>query len=66
MGEYKFTSWAIHMIMLILFSILVGWVLHEWRGARSRTKLTVGVSFLVLVGAVLALTWGNHLGEIAK
>jgi len=66
MGEYKFTSWAIHMIMLILFSTLVGWVLHEWRGARSRTKLTVGVSFLVLVGAVLALTWGNHLGEIAK
>ena len=66
MGEYKFTSWAIHMIMLILFSILVGWMLHEWRGTRTRAKLAVGVAFLVLVGAVLALTWGNHLGEIAK
>jgi L-rhamnose-H+ transport protein len=65
MGEYKFTSWAIHMIMLILFSILVGWLLHEWRAARRVTKLAVSFAFLVLVGAVLALTYGNHLAEIA-
>ena len=65
MGEFKFTSWAIHMIMLILFSILVGWFLHEWRGARPATKGTVGFAFLVLVGAVLALTFGNHLAEAA-
>jgi L-rhamnose-H+ transport protein len=65
MGDYKFTSWAIHMIMLILFSIVVGWVFHEWRGSRSRTRLAVGVAFIVLVGAVLALTWGNHLAEIS-
>jgi len=65
MGNYQFTSWAIHMIMLILFSIVVGWVFHEWRGSRSRTKLSVGLAFIVLVGAVLALTWGNHLAEIS-
>jgi len=65
MGEYKFTSWAIHMIMLILFSILVGWVLREWRGARGVTKHAVGVAFVVLVLAVLALTYGNHLAEAA-
>ena len=65
MGDYKFTSWAIHMIMLILFSILVGWLLREWRGARPVTKTAVGVAFLILVGAVLALTYGNHLAEIS-
>ena len=65
MGDYKFTSWAIHMIMLILFSIVVGWVLHEWRGARRVTQLAVGFAFLVLVAAVLALTYGNHLAEVA-
>jgi L-rhamnose-H+ transport protein len=65
MGDYKFTSWAIHMIMLILFSIIVGWFLHEWRGARSKTKLAVAVAFCVLVGAVLSLTYGNHLAELA-
>ena len=64
MGNYKFTSWAIHMIMLILFSIVVGVVLREWRGARMTTKTAVGFAFAVLVGAVLMLTWGNHLAEI--
>lgn len=65
MGDYKFTSWAIHMIMLILFSIVVGMVLREWRGARLTTRTAVGVAFTVLLGAVLMLTYGNHLGEIA-
>jgi len=65
MGDYQFTSWAIHMIMLILFSIAVGVVLREWCGARSVTKFAVGVAFVVLVGAVLSLTYGNHVAEIA-
>jgi len=64
MGEYKFTSWAIHMIMLILFSIVVGVILREWRGVRNSTRVTVAIAFVVLVGAVLALTYGNHLGEL--
>jgi L-rhamnose-H+ transport protein len=65
MGDYKFTSWAIHMIMLILFSIVVGMVLREWRGVRLTTRTAVGTAFTVLLGAVLMLTYGNHLGEIA-
>jgi len=66
MGDYKFTSWAIHMIMLIAFSIVVGVILHEWRGSGNLTRLTVGIAFAILVGAVLSLTYGNHLAEIAK
>jgi len=65
MGDYQFTSWAIHMIMLILFSIVVGVLLREWRGAQPPTKYTVSVAFIILVGAVLALTYGNHLAELA-
>lgn len=65
MGDYQFTSWAIHMIMLILFSMLVGAILREWRGSRLATKLAVAVAVLVLAGAVLSLTYGNHLAEIA-
>lgn len=66
MGDYKFTSWAIHMIMLILFSIIVGVVLHEWRGSRRATRLAVGCAFLVLVAAVWSLTYGNHLADLAN
>jgi L-rhamnose-H+ transport protein len=66
MGDYKFTSWAIHMIMLILFSIVVGVVLREWRGSRVMTKSAVGIAFAVLLGAVLLLTYGNHLAELSS
>jgi L-rhamnose-H+ transport protein len=65
MGNFQFTSWAIHMIMLILFSIVVGVVLREWRGSRLQTKTAVGIAFSVLLGAVLIMTYGNHLGELA-
>jgi L-rhamnose-H+ transport protein len=65
MGDYKFTSWAIHMIMLILFSLIIGSVLREWRGTRRATKIVVDLAFVVLVCAVLFLTYGNHLAEIA-
>ena len=65
MGHYKFTSWAIHMIMLVLFSNLVGMVLREWRTCRRLTHTVIGIALIVLVGAVLLLTYGNYLGDLA-
>jgi L-rhamnose-H+ transport protein len=66
MGHYKFTSWAIHMIMLVLLSNLVGVVLREWRTCRRLTHATIALALLVLVGAVLLLTYGNYLGDLAS
>ena len=65
MGTYKFTSWAIHMIMLVLLSNVVGIVLREWRTCRRLTHTTIGAALAVLVGAVLLLTYGNYLGDLA-
>ena len=66
LGEkFAFTSWAIHMIMLVLFSNLLGVMLQEWRQCRRLTHVTVGFALLVLVAAVVALTYGNHIGDIA-
>jgi L-rhamnose-H+ transport protein len=65
MGQYKFTSWAIHMIMLVLISNVVGMLLREWRPCRSATRRTIRVALVVLVGAVLLLTYGNYVGESA-
>jgi L-rhamnose-H+ transport protein len=64
MGTYKFTSWAIHMIMLVLFSNVVGIALREWRTCRRLTHTTIGAALVVLVAAVWLLTYGNHLGEL--
>lgn len=65
MGNYKFSSWAIHMIMLVLFSTLLGVVLREWRQCRRLTHTTVGLALFILVAAVLLLTYGNHIGDVA-
>lgn len=65
MGHYKFTSWAIHMIMLVLISNIVGILLREWRQCRRLTHRTLGLALVVLIAAVLALTYGNYLGDIA-
>jgi len=63
MGTYKFTSWAIHMIMLVLFSSVAGLVMKEWKQCSSKTLRWLGTALLVLVIAILLLTYGNYLGE---
>ncbi|MBS1512849.1 MAG: rhamnose:proton symporter [Bacteroidetes bacterium] len=63
MGNYKFTSWAIHMIMLVLFSTIAGLVMKEWNKCSSKTIRVLMLALTVLVIAVLMLTYGNYLGE---
>ena len=65
MGEFEFSSWAIHMIMLILFSSLAGVAMREWRTCRPLTKYTILLALVMLVWAVLMLTYGNYLAEEA-
>ncbi|MEQ8240856.1 MAG: L-rhamnose/proton symporter RhaT [Cyclobacteriaceae bacterium] len=62
MGDYKFSSWAIHMIMLVLFSALTGVFLKEWKGSSKRTVFALGFALIILVAAVIVLTVGNTYG----
>ena len=62
MGTYKFTSWAIHMIMLVLISALIGVVMKEWSVAKKVTILILITAVIVLIAAVLIITYGNYLG----
>jgi L-rhamnose-H+ transport protein len=63
MGDYEFSSWGIHMIVLVLFSSLVGVMLREWQGCRPRTWSSLGAALFVLLSAVLALAYDNYLGD---
>jgi L-rhamnose-H+ transport protein len=65
-SEYAFSSWGMLMIMVVLFSNVLGLVFHEWRGCRPHTKATIGLAILLLVAAVLMLAAGNNLGDKAK
>jgi L-rhamnose-H+ transport protein len=66
MGEYKFSSWAIHMIMLVLFSSFAGLLMREWLGCRPRTLRMLVFAIVVLILAVLILTYGNYLGGVTE
>ena len=61
MGEYKFSSWAIHMIILILLSCGFGVLIGEWKACRPSTKLILTAAIALLLGAVGLLTYGNYL-----
>lgn len=62
--EYGFTSWALHMAMLILFSNIYGWLFREWEGMGTTIpKKVLHVGMLVIVIAALIITYGNYLGQ---
>jgi L-rhamnose-H+ transport protein len=66
MGDYEFTSWAIHMIMLVLFSNLVALLFREWKGCRWPTRWTIALGLGLLTAAILLMTYGNYLGDASK
>lgn len=61
MGNYKFTSWAIHMIMLVLFSCITGLLLREWRNCGIISLRFLVLALFSLIVAVISLTYGNYL-----
>lgn len=63
MGNYKFSSWAIHMILLVLLSSITGLIMKEWKNCSNKTMRLLIAALVVLVVAVLLLTYGNYLGE---
>jgi L-rhamnose-H+ transport protein len=64
MGEYKFSSWTLHMASIIIFSTLWGIALHEWRGASTRTIRLVVLSLAILIGSTVVVGYGNYLGTL--
>jgi L-rhamnose-H+ transport protein len=63
MGKYAYTSWGIHMIMLVLFSAVAGLIMKEWAQGSSKTIKVLVAALLVLIAAVLVLVYGNYLGN---
>jgi len=64
MGKvYGFTSWALHMAMLILFSNFYGYLFREWEGTTTIPKKVLHAGMLIIVLATLIITYGNYLGQ---
>ncbi len=62
MGDYKFSSWTLHMASIILFSSLWGIALKEWRGTSQATHRYIFAGIAVLVLSTIIIGYGNYLG----
>jgi hypothetical protein len=63
MGEYKFSSWTLHMASIIIFSSVWGLALGEWKGASPKSKKLLFGGIGVLILSTLIVGVGNYLGS---
>jgi L-rhamnose-H+ transport protein len=61
--QFGFTSWALHMAMLILFSNMYGFFFKEWVGADKKPKRILHLGMLFIVAACVLIATGNYLGN---
>ncbi|MCC5805553.1 MAG: hypothetical protein JJU00_04410 [Opitutales bacterium] len=66
MGDFRFSSWAIHMIILILLSCGFGVFIGEWKAARKKTRFILAGGVALLLGAVAMITYGNQIASSQK
>jgi len=63
-ARFGFTSWALHMALLILFSNIYGFVFKEWVGAgNQRPKRVLHIGMVCIVVATTLIAYGNYRGE---
>lgn len=62
MGEYKFSSWTLHMASIIIFSSIWGLALKEWKGASPKSKGLLFAGLGILVLSTIIIGYGNYIG----
>lgn len=63
MGAYEFSSWALHMASIIIFSTLWGLSLKEWQGVSRVTQSWNLSGLAVLILSMVVIGWGNTLAS---
>lgn len=63
MGDYKFSSWTLHMASIIIFSSIWGLALREWKGASPKSKGLLFAGLAILVLSTMIVGYGNYIGS---
>jgi hypothetical protein len=66
MGDYKFSSWTLHMASIIIFSSIWGLALGEWKGASSKSKGLLLGGLAILILSTVVIGYGNWIGGNAS
>ena len=62
--KYDFSSWTLHMASIIIFSMLWGIALKEWKGTSRKTHWLIAVGLAVLIGSTVIVGYGNYLKSL--
>src|SRR6185503_18680634 len=67
MGESKLgngaSSWILHMAFIILVANVWGIGLNEWKGVSKKTKQTITIGILAILGSVILVGIGNSMKQ---
>jgi len=66
MGQYKFSSWSIHMASIIIFSTLLGILFAEWRGSSRKAMAILTLGLVVLVSSTMIIGFGNYMATVTS
>ncbi len=65
MGESKLgngaSSWILHMAFIILVANMWGFILKEWQGVSSKTRVTIIAGVFIIIASVIVVGYGNYL-----
>lgn len=65
MGSFQFTSWVLHMSMLIFFSYITGVIMKEWKNVKVQTYVILITGLIILVTSFVITAYGSVIGEEA-
>jgi len=63
MGKFGFASWTLHMASIMIFSMMWGWILHEWKDASSKARRLIGAGIATLILSTIIIGFGTWLKE---
>ena len=60
MSKFSFASWTLHMVSIIIFSTMWGWIFHEWKGSSKKAHLLIG-GIGTLIISTIVIGYGTYL-----
>ena len=65
MGNFQYTSWVLHMSMLIFFSFIIGVIMKEWKEVSKKTYVMLIIALSILILSFIIISFGSVVGEMA-
>lgn len=62
MGKFQYSSWVLHMSMLIFFSYIIGVLMKEWKNVHKNTYVLLIIALLILVSSFVIIAYGGMQG----